>query len=106
MAFYLKLDVDNTIELSTDLNVEERKELCMEIIEKYPQYFEQSLPKASNQKSNASERVCVRLDIMSTYILNAVPISEDGEYKRLTHYKEKRNANSEIPLSAFEYNDN
>ena len=100
MNYYIKISNDLTIELSGELNTQERIKLCEEIIEKHPQYFKQcesSLPFIIGDGGN---RISRRLEIMADYILAST--KNDSEYTLLTEYKDKRNKNTEIVFSDLE----
>ena len=100
MNYYIKISNDLTIELSGDLNTQERIKLCENIIEEYPQYFkhyDSSIPFTIGDSGNKISR---RLEIMADYILASTKI--DSEYTILSDYKEKRNKNSEVFFSELE----
>ena len=100
MNYYIKISNDLTIELSGELNTQERIKLCEDIIEEYPQYFkhyDSSIPFTIGDGGNKISR---RLEIMADYILASTKI--DSEYTILSDYKEKRNKNSEVFFSELE----
>lgn len=100
MAYYLKLNYDEEIELPTNLELEDRIKLCEEILEKYPNQFKYILPKNSSDPNIVGNRASMRLEIMGSYILDASP--KDKEYPTLTDYKEKRIKKNEINMSGLE----
>lgn len=100
MAYYLKLNYDEEIELPTELELEDRIKLCEEILEKYPDQFRYIMPKNSSDPNIVGNRASMRLEIMGSYILDASP--KDKEYPTLTDYKEKRIKKNEINMSGLE----
>lgn len=100
MAYYLKLNYDEEIELPTNLELEDRIKLCEEILEKYPDQFKYILPKNSSDPNIVGNRASMRLEIMGSYILDASPRSK--EYPTLSDYKEKRIKSNEINMSELE----
>lgn len=97
MSYYIKLDQNNEIELPNDKNLEERIALCNEIIEKYPQYFEQKIDRGG---SGAGAKAVIRLSIMADYLLACG--DNKGDYPTLTNYKENQKNINEITFSDFE----
>lgn len=89
MSFYIKMDNEIDICLPNEYTLEERIQLCDQIINEYPQYFDMSL-------SNTSHR----LETMANYILDIA--NKDIEYPVLTSYKERRNKIKEITFSEIE----
>lgn len=100
MSFYIRLDGSNEIELPNDKNLAERIDLCNEIVEKYPEYFEQKLQSSDNNGSSASYKTMLRLSIMADYLLAAAPKSD--EYSTISNYKCNKINNNEITFSDFE----
>ena len=100
MAYYLKLNYDEEIELPTELDLNERIKLCEEIIDKYPDQFRYIMPKNSSDANIVGNRASMRLEIMGSYILDASP--KDKEYPTLSEYKEKRIKSNEINMSELE----
>lgn len=102
MAFYIKIDSDTTFTLPTDINTQERIELCNKIIDDNPEYFSQSIAANRYGKGTASDKVCSRLNIMATYILNGESSDDKDGYTLLSNYKEERNKRTEITFSTIE----
>lgn len=100
MAFYIRLDNDNEIELSTDLNLQERIKLCEDIIEQYPNYFRYIMPKNNKDQNLSGNYASMRLEIMGSYILDAT--EKDKDYPTLSKYKEKCIKNNEIGMNELE----
>ena len=100
MAFYIKFDHNHEIELPSDKTLEERIALCNEIVDKYPQYFEQKLESSDRNGAGASYKTMLRLSIMANYLLACAPKS--SEYPILTNYKSNQNKVNEITFSDFE----
>ena len=100
MAYSIKLDLNNEIELPQHLDLQERIALCEEILEKYPEYFRYVMPKSARDNDVAGRNVTIRLDIMGSYILDAA--EKDKEYPVLSDYKKKRIKNNEINISELE----
>lgn len=100
MAYYLKLNYDEEIELPTELELEDRIKFCEDIIAKYPDQFRYILPKNNTDPNIVGNRASMRLEIMGSYILDASP--KDKEYPTLSDYKEKRIKSNEINLSELE----
>ena len=100
MAYYLKMNFDEEIELPTNLGLEDRIKLCEEILDKYPDQFRYIMPKNSSDANIVGNRASIRLEIMGSYILDAAP--KDKEYPTLSNYKEKRIKSNEINMSELE----
>ena len=100
MAYYIKFDYDDEIELPSDKTLEERIAICNEIIEAYPQYFEQKLQSSDRNGSSASYKTMLRLSIMADYLLACA--GKDSEYPTLTNYKDNQLKTTEITFSDFE----
>lgn len=99
MSYFIKID-NESIELPTDKTYDERVELCLEIIAKYPDYFIQSVGSRDIRKNSASERVKVRFDIMASYLLAADNSASD--YKVISQYKNKVIKDTETSFSELE----
>ena len=99
MAFYIRLNYDEEIELPTDLELDERMKLCEDIIEKYPDQFRYVMPKNSKDANIVGNQASMRLEIMGSYILDA---SKDKSCHILSEYKEKRIRSNEINMSELE----
>lgn len=102
MAFYIKISNEKTFILPTDIPTQERIALCNSIIEQNPEYFTQQISKPSKNESTASSKVCSRLDIMATYILNGEARGSKQEYALLSAYKEGRNKATETIFSSID----
>lgn len=96
MAFFIKFDKDNQIELPTELNLEERIKLCQEITDKYPEYFEVKMPENNKDMNIAGNKASLRLEIMGSYILAGA--DNDKDYPTLTQYKQDMIKESECSL--------
>ena len=100
MNYFIKLNKDLTIELSNDLGTQERIELCNELIEAYPTYFKPWETGIAVSLKNAGNSAYRRLELLADYILDSTP--NNDEYSLLTHYKEKRNKQTEVVFSELE----
>lgn len=100
MAYYIRLDDDETIDLPTEYELQERIELCERIIEEYPKYFEQHIA-GSNCSEQVARKTEIRLDIMANYILNSASTIERAPV--LSRYKQKRVQNTEKSFSDLEH---
>ena len=100
MSYNIKLDYNVDIELPTDKTLDERIDLCNEIINKYPEYFEQKLQTSDKNGVGAGYKTMVRLSIMADYLLACS--NKKGEYPILSDYKEKQIKVTEITFSDFE----
>lgn len=100
MAYYIRLDEDETIDLPTEYELQERIELCERIISEYPRYFEQHIAGADCAEQVA-RKTEIRLEIMANYILNSVGTTEQAPV--LSRYKQKRVQNTERVFSDLEH---
>jgi len=96
---YLKINEQIEIDLPEDLDIEDRKKLCQEIIDKYPDYFNYTLPTSKNDKHG--ENVQRKLNILASYLYKCVKDTKTDNI--LTEYREKRNNKREIKLSTIDY---
>ena len=100
MSFYIKLDGNDDIELPNNKTLEERIALCNEIIDKYPEYFEQKLQIGNKNEGTASYKTMLRLSIMADYLLACD--TKKGEYSTLSDYKIAQKNDNEITFSDFD----
>lgn len=100
MNYFIKLNKDLTIELSNDLDTQERVELCNELIEQYPMYFKPWESGIAVNLKNVGNSAYRRLELLADYILDSTPNNDD--YSLLTRYKEKRNKQTEVVFSDLE----
>lgn len=100
MAYYIMLENGKTIDLPTELSLEERIDLCERIINEYPLYFTQHIA-GSNCSEQVAYKTELRLEIMANYILNAEKERVQGSV--ISRYKEKRIRKSEAIFSELEY---
>lgn len=89
MAFFIKLDSGDKVDLPQEYDVHERVKFCDEIIDKYVDNFAVGLRNRS-----------YRLEVMANYILDAA--DKDKEYPTITSYKEVRNKVRERKFSELE----
>lgn len=101
MSYFIKISHDNIIELTTDKTLEERLEICQNIIDTYPDkfVFKSHTDKTSNGTWNG--KVSNRLKFMADYILLAC--DKNGEYKILDDTKLKRRQQKELLFSQLQY---
>lgn len=78
--------------LPSDLNLQERIELCEQIIRDNFEYFDYQIPREASQIPS-SERVMIRLSVMGDYIIAAAP---SPDRVRLTEYRERKISKHEI----------
>ena len=91
MAWTIYMD-DKKVELPTDLNLQDRIELCEQIIENNYEYFDYQVPREDSQIIS-SEKVMIRLSVMGDYIIAAAP---SDERVTITKYRERKIARHEI----------
>lgn len=99
MSYFIKIE-NKSIELPTNKTFDERVDICLGLIDKYPDYFTQSLGSSDARKNIASERVKIRFDIMASYLLTGTSNS-DG-HKVITQYKDKVIKDNETLFSNLE----
>lgn len=90
MSYFIKLENNEQVEFPTELDSNERVQLCDKIINEYYDDFSFKLKNAP-----------FRLEIMANYILAGS--NKDSEYPHITEYKAKKQKNKEITFSDFEY---
>jgi hypothetical protein len=99
MSYFIRIE-NHSIELPTDKTYDERVEICLKLIDEYPDYFTQSLGSSDARKNIASERVKVRFDIMASYLL-AASDNSDG-HAVISKYKDKVIKENESLFSELE----
>lgn len=92
---YLKIDSNITVDLPEHLDIDERKELCNDIIEQYRDYLTYRLPTTANDKSG--ENVQKRLSVLASYLYKCVKDTRSDNV--LTEYKERRDRIKEVKFS-------
>ena len=97
---YIKLLDGKEIELPQELDVDERIALCQKITDEYPESFQYVMPKNNKDPNLYGNQVSMRLEMLGTYILNAV--DNDKEHPVMTEYKEKRINKNEISMTYLE----
>ncbi len=95
---YLKINDDIKIDLPDDLMIDERKDLCNEIIEKHKEYFNYTLPTSKSDRSG--ENVQKRLSVLASYLYNTVKDIKTDNI--LTNHKERRDNVREIKFSVID----
>lgn len=102
----LRLSNNETINLPSDLNLEQRKELVEKILSEHSEDFKYNkkfFDTKYGKKTDNDNIVKVRLDILGTYILKA-----DPKYTEtiMSQSKIRSRQRTEIPLSCFKIDDN
>ena len=98
---YVRLMHGEEVELPQELDLDERIALCQKIIDEHPDSFKYVLPQSNKDANNVGNQASMRLELLGTYILNAV--EKDKECPVLTEYKEKKVNKNEINVSYLEH---
>lgn len=98
MSFCLKLKRNEIVVLPSEKNLQERIELCNELLEQFSEYFYQYPSGITGCIGSA--KVCARLEAMANYILDAA--DKDKDCTILSKYKENQAKINEVAFSTLE----
>ena len=94
---YLRINDNIKIDLPEHYDIDQRKQLCNELIDEYHEYFVYKLPKSPNDMFG--ENVQRRLSVLATYLYKCVKDVKNDNV--LSDYKERRNNIKEIKFSSI-----
>lgn len=91
---YVRLIDGSEIELPKELDLQERIDLCDKITKEHSDSFKYIMPKNSSDSNYVGVQASMRLELLGTYILDAV--EKDKKRPVLSEYKSKRIAKNEV----------